>query len=816
MGLGSRGRNDPERIIIQGHMTEEGKPSSKPTQQGEGASVVCEEKGAGRLNADLENLLASIDTAILILDAQKRILRFSPSAERLLHVDAHDLGKTFGDLRPGIDLGFLSGRFDEVAAGRTVEQELADHTGRWFRVRLLPYRVAGERIAGWVLVCDDIDDVRKARAAEQKLKQLYELHVQNVEDFAIFMLSPEGRISIWNPGAERVTGYTTAEILGSELSTFFLSDDNAAGLPSRFLEAARKDIRYRDERWLCRKGGVRFRANLLVTALRDEGGGLSGFSVVARDVTRQYTTEQALRASEARFRSVAQSNMIGMLFWNLDGRVEDANARWLGMTGFTVEDLSKGLRLNDVVLDAEGVRAGRLQELREHGSVGPYVRRVTRKDGTWFTGLVGAALLDAERGEAVGFLLDISEQQRAEHAVRFLSELSRKLAEHMDIEANLEILARQCVPELADFTVVALRREDGPAIISTVARDEKDNAEIRRLAEQYRFEGPAEHGLASVLQHGRPEYVPVIDEAFIESLPLEARDAVRSRKLRSYIAVPFSFEGKVLGAMVLVSTTRRFTEADYALAREVGHRGALAIQNGRLYKGARDALQIREDFLAMGSHELRTPLTALSLQFEDLRRHLPSDDENVARKVARLRRQIGRLERLIEQLLDVSAITADRLVLSRREVDLAQLAHEVVESFAVEYKSRNVALTLHAPEPVLGWWDPDRLEHVFENLLSNALKYGAGKPVDVTVEGVNGEARLTIRDQGIGIEPEALERIFGRFQRATADQNYAGFGLGLWICREVVERSGGRIEVRSRPGVETVFTIHLPRKSSAS
>ncbi len=176
---------------------------------------------------------------------------------------------------------------------------------------------------------------------------------------------------------------------------------------------------------------------------------------------------------------------------------------------------------------------------------------------------------------------------------------------------------------------------------------------------------------------------------------------------------------------------------------------------------------------------------------------------------------VERLERLIGELLDVSRITTGRLAMQVEEVDLVSLAREVIDRFNDEAAGRRGApVTLLGPGgAVVGRWDRMRVEQVLSNLVSNAIKYGAGKPVTVALDGDSGGAiaKIVVVDHGIGIGAVDQERIFGRFERAVSSRHYGGLGLGLWIVRQIVEAQGGTIAVRSEPGVETVFTVELPR-----
>jgi PAS domain S-box-containing protein len=226
-----------------------------------------------------------------------------------------------------------------------------------------------------------------------------------------------------------------------------------------------------------------------------------------------------------------------------------------------------------------------------------------------------------------------------------------------------------------------------------------------------------------------------------------------------------------------------------------------------------EAVSIRDEFLSIASHELRTPLSVLALELGALERKLRAaalPPEAVPwQKLARASRQADRLNRLVDSLLEVSRITTGGLRLEPEQVDLSALAQEVADRFSEESARAGSAIVVHTPVPVTGHWDPLRLEQVLTNLLSNALKFGAGKPIELRVSG-EGAARLVVADQGIGIAAQDLPRIFGRFERAVPTRNFGGLGLGLYIVKQIVDAHGGHIRARSGNSGGTTFEVELP------
>jgi signal transduction histidine kinase len=227
------------------------------------------------------------------------------------------------------------------------------------------------------------------------------------------------------------------------------------------------------------------------------------------------------------------------------------------------------------------------------------------------------------------------------------------------------------------------------------------------------------------------------------------------------------------------------------------------------------AVKARDEFLAIASHELKTPLTAVILQVGSMLKLVRSEpSERIAQQVASklevTEGQLGRLTTLINNLLDVTRITSGRLRLERQSTDLALLVRTVTDRSRQLSPRDQLSLVVQADCPVSGFWDPILLETIVGNLLSNAIKFGAGRPIEVAVSADGDLARLVVTDHGIGIEPRDQERIFERFERAVPDRHFGGFGVGLWIVRQVAEAHGGRIRVSSSPGAGSTFVVELP------
>jgi signal transduction histidine kinase len=231
------------------------------------------------------------------------------------------------------------------------------------------------------------------------------------------------------------------------------------------------------------------------------------------------------------------------------------------------------------------------------------------------------------------------------------------------------------------------------------------------------------------------------------------------------------------------------------------------------------AIQARDEFLGVASHELNTPLTSLKLQVQSLARELGQkgtqalSPERLSRIVERTDRQVRRLSQLVSDLLDVSRIHSNKLTLQLERMELRESIEDVVDRIAGEFELAGTRVDLLPGPRVVGLWDRSRLEQVLLNLLTNALKYGANKPVRVELKEEGGQVHVSVTDQGVGLKEEDRSRIFERFERAISASEASGMGLGLYIAREIVQAHGGRISVESRLGQGSTFTVSLPLSS---
>ena len=410
--------------------------------------------------------------------------------------------------------------------------------------------------------------------------------------------------------------------------------------------------------------------------------------------------------------------------------------------------------------------------------------------------------------------------EAAAERARFVAFASAAFSASLELEPTLRSVADACVPRLGDFCLIDLEQPDGSfARIASSCRDPARAAILEELRARYPGSPGSNQPSMRAMRVRTPVLISNFSDENLGQVSLDAHHADLIRRLgpTSFLSLPLLARGAPMGALSLgyFTSGKAHGPSEIALAHELAHRAALAVDAARLYEEAQLAIRQRDDFLSIAGHELKTPLTALSLQVQSMRRMLareggPADLPRARHSAEVVDRQVQRLSGLVHQLLDVSRLAAGRLALELEPVDLLEVAREVAARFADEQQRSGSAIDVGQGPPAIGRWDRQRLDQVITNLLTNAVRYGQGRPVAVVVEAGPGLVRLRVRDQGIGIALQDQKRIFERFERAAPLRNYGGVGLGLWIVHELVAALGGTVSVASEPGKGATFTVELP------
>jgi signal transduction histidine kinase len=413
----------------------------------------------------------------------------------------------------------------------------------------------------------------------------------------------------------------------------------------------------------------------------------------------------------------------------------------------------------------------------------------------------------------------LADLTRAESAQRFLSEASRYLTQSLDYEATLGRTARLAVPTVADWCVVDLI-QDGRLRRVAAAGDSSKEALARELAALYPPDLDAPTGISAVLRTGRPELRADVTDAQLAALAQDEEHLrlLRGLGLRAYIIVPIVAHQRILGAITLVTSgsRRRYSEDDLLIAEDLAGRAATAIEHARLYAEAHDAIQLREQVLAIVSHDLRNQLGVIATGANLLSLKTAGTDAtvDVKKPVETIQRAAGSMQRLLGDLLDMASIQAGRLSVEQVPVALKPLLLESCDSQQPVARAKGVDLAMDVTvddEQVL--CDRERILQVLANLLGNAIKFcQAGDSITLRAEERAGELLIAVSDTGPGIPRDELQTIFEPYQTiARHDRADRGTGLGLYITKGILQRHRGRIWVESEVGVGTTFFFTLPR-----
>ena len=722
---------------------------------------------------------------------------------------------------------------------------------RWVLVKSVPrYTNDGEFIglAGSVI---DITDSKSAAEASYFLASI----VESSED-AIIGKSLDGVIVSWNAAAERIYGYSADEVRGKNIGILVLPDrkDELA----RVYEALRRGEAIPHlETSRIRKDGEVIDVALTLSPMRNEAGQLTGVSAIERDITDRKGAEQEREALAEQIESARQrlNNLVAKVpgvVWEAWGqpdrttqRIDFVSEHVEKMLGYSVDQwLSTPNFWLTIVHPGDKERAAQEAATIFASRKGGTSRfRWLANDGrvVWVEAQSVVVCDDHETPIGMrGVTMDINEPKRAEDAQRFLAEASGLLASSLDYETTLAGVARLAVPMLADWCTVYVVEETGG--LRQLAIAHSDPAKVKAaqdLARRYPPDLDAPIGVPNVMRTGRAEFYPHIDQnrlALATQSP-ELAAILRREGLRSGMIVPLVARNRTLGTITLLTAEsgRVYDQIDLALAEDLAHRIALAVDNARLYREAQAALIAREDalerehaarqeaetanrakdeFLATVSHELRTPLNAI-LGWAHMLRTNKLDQITQSRALETIERNAKSQAQLIEDILDVSRIVTGKLRLDVRPVELAPVVEAAIESVrpAADAKDIRIEAILDSRAgPVSG--DPDRLQQIVWNLVANAVKFtGKGGRVQVRLDRVQSRIEIIVSDTGQGITAEFLPYVFDRFRQAdaTSTRRYGGLGLGLAIVRHLTEMHGGVVTVASPgEGLGATFTVKLP------
>lgn len=609
-----------------------------------------------------------------------------------------------------------------------------------------------------------------------------------------------------------------------------------------------------DLRWVIARGKIE----------TNETGKPHTFPGVIVDITERKAAEAAVYERERELRFLADS--MAQLIWvtRPDGYHEYYNKRWYDYTG-TSKEQAEGEGWNAIFHPDDQTRAWkRWRHSLKTGEPYEIEYRLWHAASKQYRWVIGRALaLNDASGKILkwyGTCTDIHDQKIAAQNQTLLAAVSKNLGATLDYRKTLQSVAKLMVPEMADWCTVEILEENGD--LKQVAVAHKDPRKVK-WAKQYRkhqgtpdLNAPA--GLPQVLRSGKAEYYPVITD---EMLTASARSdeelkLARDLGLSSAIIIPLKVHDKTIGAITLISAEqqRQYTETDFEMAEELGLRASLAITNATLYESAQKELKERrrlqdelreanetleqriklrtheleqtntelqrsnrelEDFAYVASHDLQEPLRkiqAFSNLVESEYGEALGDGKDYVR---RMRNAANRMSTLIQDLLSFSRVTTKAQEF--QQVNLDTIAREAVSDLQARIDETGGTINLQNLPIVEA--DPVQMRQLLQNLVGNALKFH--KPNQAPVVTVSSEIKksptgksttciLEVTDNGVGFDEKYLDRIFSVFQRLHGRETYEGTGIGLAVCRKIVERHGGTITAKSTLGNGAIFIVKLP------
>jgi len=637
-----------------------------------------------------------------------------------------------------------------------------------------------------------------------------------------------------------ITGYSREEILQLKLEELTHPDDVSASL--EFIRRIRcgELPEYRIEKRYIRKDGAVIWVNLTVSIVRSVNGDplyLVGF---IEDITQRREAQAEAGRSLSLLRATLESTADGILVVDLDGKILSFNQKMADMWVIPAETFASGddqRAINaalEKLVNPDDFMA-KVMELYRHPEEASY-DVLELKDGRTFERYSQPQRIDDRPVGRVWSFRDVTARRRAEEQelalvqeqsaraeaensqkrAALLAEASRVLSASFDYQTTLAALVRLAVPALADYC--ALDIVEGEDKFERIGEAHVDPAKSQLLSEVATFPRSAltsRHPLIRVMTTGAPVLEADITPAFIRASFAEAeqRKVVEALEPRSLICVPLVTTGKPLGALTLVTSGsgRRYEIADLSLAADLARRAALVVEHARLFHEAQQATRARDDVLAVVAHDLRNPLNTVSMAVSLMLETTPLERVQERRQVEIVRRAADRMNRMIQDLLDVKKMESGRLTIDVRLEPPSALINDTIDMLRPLASGSTIRLDTNIDDNLpLVHADASRVQQVLSNLVGNAVKFTPRNGrITVCAERIDGEVRFGVIDTGPGIPAEQLPHIFGRFWQAqTSDRR--GIGLGLAIAKGIVEAHNGRIWVESHVGLGSTFYFTLP------
>jgi len=638
-----------------------------------------------------------------------------------------------------------------------------------------------------------------------------------------------------------ITGYTRDEILKLNVEDLTHPDDAERSL--NFIERIRcgECPDYRIEKRFIRKDGRTIWVNFTVSVVRSALKEPLYLVAFVEDITERREAQGEASRSLSLLRATLESTADGILVVDLNGKILSFNQKLADMWEIPPEIFGSGndqtainAALEKLMYPDEFV--AKVIELYRHPEEASY-DVLELKDGRTFerysqpqrindipVGRVWSFRDVTARRQAERQAHELAQEQAAraeaensERRAALLAEASRVLSASFDYQTTLAALVRLAVPAFADYCALDIvEAEDRFERIGEAHADPTKSQLLREVATFPRSALTAHHPLMRVMATGEPVLEREVTPAFIRLSFAEdgQRKIVDALGPRSLICVPIASSGKPLGALTLVTSDtsgRRFSIADLSLAADLARRAAVVVEHARLFHEAQQATRARDDVLAVVAHDLRNPLNTVSMAVSLMLESTPPEMVQERRQVEIVRRAADRMNRMIQDLLDVKRMESGRLAIDAKPELPVGLINDTIDMLRPLASGSTIRLESNVEEglpPVLA--DAARIQQVLSNLVGNAVKFTPRNGrVSITAEPIEGEVRFGVIDTGPGIPAEQLPHIFGRFWQAKPSDR-RGIGLGLAIAKGIVEAHNGKIWVESHVGLGSTFYFTLP------
>ena len=687
---------------------------------------------------------------------------------------------------------------------------------RWVRAFAFPVIDESGVLREVVLMHEDITARRRAEEQARRWAEVFE-HVR----WGVALGDAEtGKLLTMNPAYARMHGYEVEELTGRPIADVYAPEARAS--LDEQLRVTLEEGHSAFKSLHLRRDGSKFPVAIESAAIRDEDGRVLYLAAHVRDITERERVEEELRRSEENYRSLLENANDIIYSHDLAGNYLSINRAGSEITGYTREEILGGLNIAQVVAPDHLEVAKSMTALKlKDSSPTVYAVDIITRDGRRLTLEVSTRISyrDGEPVAVEGIARDVTERRRAEESQRFLAEAGGRIASSLDYETTLASVARMAVPVLADWCSVDVLEEDGTLKRLAVAHVDPKKVEwAYELQKRYPPDMNSARGVPQVLRTGRPELYPEISDEMLVAGAIDEEHLKIMREIgfTSAIIAPLVAQGRTLGVITFISAEsgRRYGREELALAENLAHRAGIAVDNARLYRSAREANRLKDEFLATVSHELRTPLTAI-LGWASMLRKTEFDRQTAQNALETIERSARAQSQIIDDLLDVSRIVTGKLRLDVRQVEPSSFIDAAVESVrpAAEAKGVRLSKALDTGPTTLSG-DPARLQQVVWNLLTNAVKFTPrGGRVEIRLAREGSNVEISVSDSGAGIKPEFLPYVFDRFRQADSSttRRHGGLGLGLAIVRHLVELHGGTVRAESAgEGEGSTFTVTLP------